>query len=69
MQKKLTRRELAQFLTEQGFKTSIHKLNRLCQPSVNQGPPACGRWGVSDLYDPSRGLDWAERRAGIKQSA
>ena len=60
---KRTRRELAQFLTEHGYKTSIHLLNRLCQPSVNQGPPTCGRWGPADLYDDEPALAWAEQRA------
>ena len=60
---KRTRRELAQFLTERGYKTSIHLLNRLCQPSVNLGPPSCGRWGPADLYDDEPALAWAEQRA------
>lgn len=60
---KRTRRELAQFLTEKGYRTSIHLLNRLCQPSVNQGPPVAGRWGPADLYDDEPALAWAEARA------
>ncbi len=60
---KLTRRQLAGFLTENGYPTSIHLLNRLCQPSVNQGPPLAGRWGASDIYDGPEGLEWAERRS------
>jgi hypothetical protein len=60
---KLTRRQLAVFLTENGYRTSINTLNRLCQPSVGQGPPPCGRWGVADIYEDTEGLAWAEARA------
>jgi hypothetical protein len=60
---KRTRRKLAVFLTEQGYPTSIHLLNRLCQPSVGLGPPTCGRWGPADLYDDEPALAWAEARA------
>jgi hypothetical protein len=60
---KLSRGQLAEFLTERGYKTSIHLLNRLCQPSVNLGPPTCGRWGSADLYDDEPALAWAEARA------
>jgi hypothetical protein len=60
---KLTRRQLAEFLTEHGYKTSIHLLNRLCQPSIGLGPPAVGRWGPSDIYEGAEALTWAEARA------
>jgi len=60
---KMTRRELAPFLTSKGFKTSVSKLNRICSPAVNQGPPVVGRWGGSDLYDDETSLEWAEARA------
>ena len=66
--RKRTRRELALFLTETGYPIGINTLNRLCQPSVGQGPPTCGRWGSRDLYDDAECIDWAERRAGIKSS-
>ena len=65
--RKLTRRQSAEFLTEAGYPTSIHLLNRLCGPAVNQGPPPAGRWGARDLYAPDQLLAWAERRAGIKE--
>ena len=50
MLRKLTRREAADFLTRQGYKTSVHPLNRLCGPAVGQGPPSDGRWGNRELY-------------------
>lgn len=61
----LTRRQLAEYLTANGYPTSVHTLNRLCQPSIGLGPPACGRWGVGggDLYEPEEGLEWAKARA------
>jgi hypothetical protein len=63
--RKRTRRELALFLTDNGYPISINTLNRLCQPSVGQGPPTCGRWGSRVLYDDVECLAWAQRRAGI----
>src|SRR5271166_3094852 len=54
--RKRTRRELAQFLTEHGYPIRINTLNRLCQPSVGQGPPPCGKWGSRDLYDDAMAL-------------
>lgn len=59
----LTRRELAPFLSQKGFKTSIHKLNRLCSPAINEGPPVAGRWGAADLYHPEAAVQWAEARS------
>jgi hypothetical protein len=50
MLRKLTRREAANFLTQQGYPTSVHLLNRLCGPAINQGPPSSGRWGNRELY-------------------
>jgi hypothetical protein len=61
--RKRTRRELALFLTEHGYPISVNTLNRLCQPSVAQGPPVAGRWGSRDLYDDATLLEWAEERA------
>ena len=65
MQRKLTRRELAAFLTANGYKISANTLDRICVPARNQGPPRAGRWGSRDLYDPEQCLEWAERRAGV----
>ena len=58
----LTRRQLADFLRGEGFPISYSTLEKLCAPSVNEGPPAIGMWGRSPLYDPQVSLAWAERR-------
>jgi hypothetical protein len=57
-----TRRELASFLTENGYPTSPSTLAKLCMPSRDEGPPSEGRWGNRDLYRPDRALAWAKRR-------
>ena len=63
MLRKLTRREAANFLTQQGYPTSVHLLNRLCGPAINQGPPSSGRWGNRELYTEPKLLAWAQRRS------
>ena len=65
--RKLSRRELAAYLTEHGYPISVHTLNRLCGPAVNQGPQPAGQWGNRHIYDPPTGLEWAERRAGVNR--
>src|SRR5215831_5606517 len=58
----LTRREAAEFLTAQGFRTSTSTLAKLCSPAIGAGPPSCGRWGRDCLYLPSVLLAWARKR-------
>jgi len=63
MLRRLTRREAANFLTQHGYPTSVHLLNRLCGPAVNQGPPPDGRWGNRELYTEPNLLEWAQQRS------
>jgi len=63
MLRRLTRREAANFLTQQGYPTSIHSLNRLCAPAVNLGPLPDGRWGNRDIYTEPTLLEWAQLRS------
>ena len=58
----LTRRELAQFLTEQGFPISKSTLEKLAMPSRGEGPPPVGFWGNRSLYCPQKALAWAKQR-------
>jgi hypothetical protein len=58
----LTRRELAEFLTERGFPISKSTLDKLAMPCRNEGPPQVGFWGNRALYDPEKALTWAKRR-------
>ena len=69
MLRKLTRREAAKFLTEKGYPTSRHTLNRLCAPAVNQGPPPVGKWGNRELFTEPVLLEWAEERSAITERA
>jgi hypothetical protein len=58
----LTRRELAEFLTQRGFPISYSTLLKLAMPSRGEGPPAIGFWGNRALYDPEKALAWAKKR-------
>jgi hypothetical protein len=58
----LTRRELAQYLTENGYPISFSRLNHLCAPSRGEGPPLAGVWDGRGYYDPPTGLAWGLKR-------
>jgi hypothetical protein len=62
MARRLTRKQLAEFLTAEGFPISVAWLNRLAMQSIGGGPPAVGMWGKRPLYDPAAALAWAEAR-------
>jgi hypothetical protein len=61
-EKLLTRRQLAEFLTEHGFPTSHSTLSKYCSPAIDTGPPAACRWGRRPMYRPSCALEWARSR-------
>jgi hypothetical protein len=58
----MTRRELAGFLSEHGFPISQSTLEKLGMPSRCEGPPYVGFWGNRVLYDPKQALAWARKR-------
>jgi hypothetical protein len=58
----LTRRELAEFLSGNGFPISASTLDKLAMSSRSEGPPAAGFWGNRALYDPNKALAWAKDR-------
>lgn len=58
----LTRSELAEFLSENGYPISVSTLAKLGMPSRNEGPPHAGFWGNRALYDPEKALGWAKKR-------
>jgi hypothetical protein len=60
----LTRREIAQFLTERGYPIGKSTIDKLSMPSRGSadGPPPAGFWGNKVLYDPSKVLAWAKSR-------
>jgi hypothetical protein len=63
----LTRRELREYLRAHGFPISFATLDRLCAPSVGEGPPLAGVWGGKGFYDPARALAWARSRFGTAE--
>jgi hypothetical protein len=58
----LTRQELAEFLSSNGFPISASTLAKLAMPSRGEGPPHAGYWANRVLYDPEKALSWAKRR-------
>jgi hypothetical protein len=60
--KRLTRKELIIYLREQGYPIGDSTFEKLCMPTVNEGPPVDAWWGRRPLYDPDEALAWAERR-------
>jgi hypothetical protein len=62
-----TRRELAEYLSANGYDISIHSLNRLCAPSCGEGPPLVGVWGGKGFYEVGRALAWARSRFGTNE--
>jgi len=61
-QRRMTRKQLAEFLRQNGHPYGDSTLDKLCMPSVNQGPPIDPWLGRRPLYEPSAGLAWAETR-------
>ena len=57
-----TRPQLPNFLREHGHPYSKSTLDKLCAPSIDQGPPVDAWIGNRPLYDPEAVLAWAEAR-------
>jgi len=60
MKPKLTRRELAEFLTANGYPISYATLETY--HSLGTGPQVAGYFGVRPLDEPETGLRWAQGR-------
>jgi hypothetical protein len=58
----LTRRQLAEFLTQHGFPISVSQLDKYAMVGRDDGPPIAGYWARYAMYDPAEALPWAERR-------
>ena len=69
MKRRYTRAELCAKLREAGYPISMAKLNKLCAPLVNQGPPVDAWWGPRPLYDLDQGIEWAEGLLRSQRSA
>jgi hypothetical protein len=66
-ERRLTRQELAEFLSARGFKISRSTLAKLAMRKA--GPPPDGFWGTRLLYDPSKALRWAQARFRVTAEA
>jgi hypothetical protein len=69
MKRRYTRTELVAQLRERGYPITKSKLDKMCAPSVNQGPPIDSWWGPRPLYDLDQGIAWAEALLQSKPSA
>jgi len=58
----MTRSQLGAHLRANGIPVSDSSLNKACMPTVNDGPPVECWWGRRPLYDPDKGLAWAQAR-------
>ncbi|WP_156952120.1 hypothetical protein [Bradyrhizobium sp. WSM1743] len=58
-----TRDELGAYLREAGYPIGKSTLDKLCSPSIAEGPPVAKYWGQRPLYTAEAGLAWAEARA------
>jgi hypothetical protein len=67
--KRYTRAELGAELRARGFPISTSKLNKMCAPAVNQGPPVDSWWGRRPLYDIGAGVAWAESLLSSERSS
>jgi hypothetical protein len=55
-----TRRELAEYLSANGYPIGVGTLGRLC--ARGEGPPHAGIWRGQYQYEPGRTLAWARSR-------
>ena len=62
LKSRMTRKALGAHLREHGYPITDSVLNKLCMPSVNEGPPVECWWGRRPLYDSDKGLAWALAR-------
>jgi hypothetical protein len=63
----LTREQLRQRLNESGYPITASYFNKVCLPSVGNGPPVAKQWGKRPLYNLADALAWAEARCNISQ--
>ena len=59
---RITRQQLASFLTEHGFPIGPGTIERICSPAQSKGPPVDAWWNGRALYNPDTVLEWAEAR-------
>jgi hypothetical protein len=59
---RITRGQLSEFLTSNGFPIGKGTIERICSPAQSKGPPVDAWWNGRALYDPDAVLLWAEER-------
>jgi hypothetical protein len=59
---RITRQQLAPFLTAHGFPIGPGTIERICSPAQSKGPPVDAWWNGRALYNPDAVLEWAEAR-------
>jgi hypothetical protein len=58
----LTREQLRLKLNERGYPLTVSYFNKICLPSVGDGPPVAKWWGKRPLYNLEDALAWAKSR-------
>ena len=58
-----TRRELAEYLSQNGYPISYQQLTFLSMPSNFRGPEVAYWWGNRPIHDFDVALEWARARA------
>jgi len=64
-----TRRQVAEFLTANGYPLTKSVLDKLSMASVGRGPPVAYFWGNRPIYDFDEAIRWAESRRGAAPSS
>src|SRR5215471_3525874 len=59
---RLTREQVAVYLSMSGFPITLSTLEKLCAPAIGDGPPVEMWWGRRPLYSPEQCLAWARAR-------
>jgi hypothetical protein len=62
----LFQRDIAPFLRALGYSYSTSEINRLCSPTVDQGPPIARWYGPRPLRRPTDVIGWAAERLQAK---
>jgi hypothetical protein len=65
-QRGMQRREIADFLTEQGYRIAPSTLAKL---AVIGGGPAFRKFGSRPIYDPDESLEWARSRTTSRRTS
>jgi hypothetical protein len=65
----LFQQDIGPFLRALGYAYSTSEINKLCAPSVNEGPPRALWHGPRPLRTPDDVIAWAEKRFQVRMTA